>query len=708
LTKQVIVVVHGVGVKQAGVSSDLLAAALQADDAGDGSRFSPHSSDDYVLLENAPYDTSNKASVFPARIRRYRSYKQGGAIKHERVIADFFWGDVTAFGTGVLNVVLAYFRVAMGLSHAIRENAKEVYSRDDWKDYWCAKLARGAALMIHGPVIAINIVLLIGLVLAAAIESPVCVVARWISPAPTPYVLLCAQIVTVAVAAFAVGMIYMLRGGSFLYRHLMSWVAITGVAFLVLGTPELFGPTAFSRWLDATSTDLECKVFSIDTISYWQCQEGYTGIRLVGFRLSLLLNTAWVIVLLQVLGVWVLTLLRPVDKTKPKIPNLVAPAIGLMSLLWFFLSAALWAAALKLPDGLNLGVQKENITGALVAINAAVLVLGFLGLVALCVVRRKGELKDEAFGDPQGYMKKDETGSKAPYFADRFRLLIAPGMLRVLCLFLPLVLAISLLIYIPSAGKLLGFLVEWTIPVIFGVLAVGSFLVYRLQAEFTAGIGILADVLAYLNNSSWMSGAPKDAKDKYYVDAPSARTLMERLPFVKTKGEWTNSNPRGYWLRRRIHDRLDVLVRSLIRDEKPDRIEIVSHSQGTIIAIDLVALRGGEWFKAWKKSNEEPGKIFHGEMRLVTMGSPYTHLYGYYFPSSFKTVTGRPELQQRDPLASEGLTDWINIFRIDDFVGTYIGTDEWPREFPVPANGHTNYWVDRHVVMKLRDFLKLS
>ena len=32
MAKQVIVVVHGVGVKQAGVSSDLLAAALQDDD----------------------------------------------------------------------------------------------------------------------------------------------------------------------------------------------------------------------------------------------------------------------------------------------------------------------------------------------------------------------------------------------------------------------------------------------------------------------------------------------------------------------------------------------------------------------------------------------------------------------------------------------------------------------------------------------------
>lgn len=705
MTKQIIVVVHGVGVKQAGVSSDLLAAALQADGSkSDEPRFSPHSSDDYVLLENSPYDTSFKANVFPARIRRYRSYEKDGAIKHERVIADFFWGDVTAFGAGVLNVVLAYFRVAMGLSHAIRENAKEVYSGEDWKDLWCAKFARGAALMIHGPIIAINVVLLVGLLLAAAIAGGVGFLAGQFSWSFTGAVLLCLQVVGIAAAAVGGGLLLMMRGGSFLYRHLMSWIAITGVAFFVVGFPGLFGLTEFIRWLDATSIGLECRVFLGKPDSLNKCLEGFNGIHLVGFRLSLLLNAAWILVLAQVLAVWTLSLLR---KSTSKTPNLVAPAIGLMSVLWFFLSAALWAAALKLPATLNLGVERENVTGALIAINAAVLVLGLLGLVALFVFIRKRELKGEQFKDnPSVYMAC--KGGKATYYANRFRLLIAPWMLRVLCLFLPLVLAISLLIYIPTASKLLGRLADWTIPITFSVLAVGSFVVYSLRAEFTAGIGILADVLAYLNNSSWMSGVSTH-KDEYNVMAPSSRTLLERLPFVKTNEVLTNANPRGYWLRRRIHNRLDVLVRSLIRDEKPDRIDIVSHSQGTVIAIDLIDLNGGDWFKEWGENEPHKGAADR-HIRLVTMGSPYTHLYKYYFPSSFKAVVDRPNLHMRvspAPVKTAVLSEWINIFRIDDFVGTHIGEGEWPKEFPVPPNGHTNYWVDRRVVVKLRDFLKL-
>src|SRR6202022_723625 len=129
----------------------------------------PHSSDDFVLLEPPTYDTSFKASTFPARVRRYRSYeneKDKGTVKDERVIADFFWGDVTAFGSGIVDVVLAYFKVAMGLSHAVRENAREVYPDDNRLDRGIRRLARGAALTIHGPIIALNIVLLAGLMVA--------------------------------------------------------------------------------------------------------------------------------------------------------------------------------------------------------------------------------------------------------------------------------------------------------------------------------------------------------------------------------------------------------------------------------------------------------------------------------------------------------------------------------------------------------------
>ncbi len=122
MKKQVIVVVHGVGVKQAGVSSDLLAAALQADPEPrkELPLMPPHSSDDFLMQEKRRYDVDAKASTFPARLRRYRSYGADGRVSNERVIADFFWGDITAFGDGVIATIIAYMKVVLGLCHAIR------------------------------------------------------------------------------------------------------------------------------------------------------------------------------------------------------------------------------------------------------------------------------------------------------------------------------------------------------------------------------------------------------------------------------------------------------------------------------------------------------------------------------------------------------------------------------------------------------------
>ncbi|WP_431205850.1 hypothetical protein ACQ86E_13870 [Bradyrhizobium betae] len=627
MAKQVIVVVHGVGVKQAGVSSDLLAAALQ-DDQGksDETRLPPHSSDDFVLLESPRYDTSGKASTFPARVRRYRSYDGNGVVKEERVIADFFWGDVTAFGSSIVSVVLAYFKVAMGLSHAIRENASDVYPQNGWKDRWIRRLARGAALTIHGPIIALNLVLLLGLLLGALLQAAASAICGPEALAPNTLgavILLRVQIAAVALLAIAAGLFVLRQGrGAFLYRHLFTWIALSGLAFLLLGSPELFGFAGS----DAVKF-IESRLVRFETgMSLDDFKRAYPSLLGVGWRLITLLSASWLVVFIQAFLVTALGFIRHKRVGKPQAPKLIVPAIGLMSLLWFLLTAALWAAVLKFP-AYNLGLKQEAVAAPLVAIGAAVIVIVWLALAAASVLRRKSELARGTFANPANYMA--DNGAKAHEYADRYRLLIASKMLNALSLFLPLVFATACLVSLPlflSEGELAWItktrkaLEDWTITIIFGILAVGTLLVYWLKAEFSAGLGILADVLAYLNNSSWTSSSTNDGP---YRTDEARQTWLERLLFKRNSCTATNTSPRGYWLRRRIHDRLDVLVRNLIRDEKPDRLDIVSHSQGTMIAIDLIDLRGEGWLK---------GLPAESGIGLVTMGSPYTHLYGHYFP----------------------------------------------------------------------------
>jgi hypothetical protein len=183
MKKQLIVVVHGVGVRDAGISTDLLATALEDDapqskaeaDAakkaappGPATPWRPHSSDDFHLRELPKYGTNHKRAIFPARIRRYRRYDRNDptTILNERVVADFYWGDISATGKEMLALIIGFFKIVLGLSHAVRENARSVFDGTGKRDGLWRRLASWAVLTIHGPIFAINIVLLLGLLVA--------------------------------------------------------------------------------------------------------------------------------------------------------------------------------------------------------------------------------------------------------------------------------------------------------------------------------------------------------------------------------------------------------------------------------------------------------------------------------------------------------------------------------------------------------------
>ena len=159
---------------------------------------------------------------------------------------------------------------------------------------------------------------------------------------------------------------------------------------------------------------------------------------------------------------------------------------------------------------------------------------------------------------------------------------------------------------------------------------------------------------------------------------------------------------------------------------------IVSHSQGTMAAIEI--LNDGEL--GWLNNS-------FGSVSLVTMGSPLSHIYQHYFGHIYPALD-KPywvSLRRR-------IDRWINICRIDDFVGTEIlfpenhsvagvgqtvdhtktmeATFQSPRHLPgateavarlpqappypfsnhpVGPRGHTNYWADLEVLNLLRPIL---
>jgi hypothetical protein len=153
-------------------------------------------------------------------------------------------------------------------------------------------------------------------------------------------------------------------------------------------------------------------------------------------------------------------------------------------------------------------------------------------------------------------------------------------------------------------------------------------------------------------------------------------------------------------------------------DNRPDLV-FVAHSQGTMIAIEVLNDPDMAWLTNRFRS-----------VSLVTMGSPFSNLYQHYFAKFY------PPLDQ--PFWSslrKRLDRWINVFRIDDPVGTEIhfparnvhdlescqridngycgssiSTSSRPpySNHPVGCRGHVHYWNDCEVLEILRAELFVS
>jgi hypothetical protein len=148
-------------------------------------------------------------------------------------------------------------------------------------------------------------------------------------------------------------------------------------------------------------------------------------------------------------------------------------------------------------------------------------------------------------------------------------------------------------------------------------------------------------------------------------------------------------NPNEHPRRARIEQRLDVLIHELVAKEKFDRLIFVAHSQGTVILHDYLSTKRDEEAIRDAKSID-----------VLTLGSPLTHLYQYYF-AKYAAVSSGP--QALNPL----LTSWTNMWRVDDPIGNRIDllAGNFIRNEPLKPGGHVNYWKDQKVCRAILDLI---
>lgn len=135
------------------------------------------------------------------------------------------------------------------------------------------------------------------------------------------------------------------------------------------------------------------------------------------------------------------------------------------------------------------------------------------------------------------------------------------------------------------------------------------------------------------------------------------------------------------------------------RSSQPMELIVIGHSQGTMVAIEVLNSPDMDCLDKFSR------------VSLVTMGSPFANLYQHYFPKFYPPLSSSFWRRIR-----ERVRQWVNIFRIDDPVGTEIEFPEgflanepansknevWlpggSHNFPTGCRGHMNYWNDREVL----------
>lgn len=179
---------------------------------------------------------------------------------------------------------------------------------------------------------------------------------------------------------------------------------------------------------------------------------------------------------------------------------------------------------------------------------------------------------------------------------------------------------------------------------------------------------------------------------------------------------WLRERPRGETPRLHIFARFNALLHQLEK-EQYDKIVIVAHSQGSVVAVDF--FRYLKHQLPARHSKLPPIKIF-------TIGCPLRQLYAARLPMLYSWVN-RPSSKLAKPIGPDpadcGFVKWVNAYGSGDYVGRYLwaaDTDvrRWnasvilspsplnTEEFCIGAQAHTHYFdVDNVLVARKIDAL---
>ncbi len=699
-----IVTVHGIGEQKPGETVDAVVGAATTQFGKDDPNYEPVvvERDVIELVEKRFNAKDRKAALFPVHLRRVRPAKPETPEK-QAVFAEVYWADLSPAPKGPFWTMFDLLKVILGLGYIAMENV------ENNRDTGTAALVHAFTWLFYGAIAPLNAALFIGAVLMLIDVTAVNVGEQ------LPVLWLFALN---GGLALALGL-YIWRVIAKTYLVRLFGVGTTLVGAFILGV-AVFGDTVASvtgGWCTLIPEadrpawyfeNLECFVeLSVETLALlW--------LFTVSIAALMYLTVWWpplkkaikrLIVRIQSLGTASSDIVQTIDTTdgiqgSREIYHTVCAA---MVMFWTVFSSTLWLLfvdlATKFADGVSgaEGTSCDNGANSLfqgVACRHLEKGLGSLAITTGCLIVLvviTAHLVWDRHGWRHNLYKDNESVSRV-ILNSRLQTIFGLSMI---------VIWFAVLNIADEWGPFPMTWTEWTVfsfpkPLLdwfydkyawvtAGLLLVGV-LIYNFSALIAGGLGIVRDIVTY--------------------------TVQARCALWDD----TKSRKENFILRNQINSRFKRTLHYTLEAYSPKHVTIISHSQGTVIATQM--LQDGKPAEAGNNAGKRFDlhylleKASSPPVTLVTMGSPVTHIYRRYFKEFFQV--SRKRMPISDPNGNKVMTQWYNIHRSDDFVGTRIGDrldqdeDDLAHNFDVPAGGHSGYFTDYYVWQKLYDEVKFK
>ena len=634
---QLVMVVHGVGDPEPGDTLSKLARSI----AGDSQ---PLTESQSVLWLGEPEYGSKRVHTFPCHVRELE-------FKESRVqLAEIFWGDLSRVRHGVIGVVVGLFEILFGLRYVgyvaadQKGRAAQVLKR----------LGHNATRLIHGPVLAVCFMLALLTVAIGLTET------MW-SDSHRAEVWNAILVSGCCVLALVMAMIGYRMTQNRVAKRFWYWteVAAVFVGLLVVVENIVF----HSSWATASH--------SHDALSglLWYCRVLVTMLGWLWFVETCMIVAAaacWLVACANPKNY------RPALHIAFLVPAAVVGFWGLALPITWLTTANFLRRYAALEDFEYLFHSAVPMMGVQVAMGTVVLAIAGVSLAHYALWRRRHADFEHGGDDP----------GRPPRLVVSKMVQVALGGSAIIGVLLVGMLEMMQFLGYSYEETALGCMMAEANKYAVGVLFPTAFLAFMVLPKLQPVLDIVLDVVNHFNFRDTGINDILNDEDEFDIN------------------ETTFDSGRLFFHRRdAIHVRFKTAL-AHYRDKisgRPD-LTIISHSQGTIVAIETL----NDPDLAWLHNQ-------FNSVTLVTMGSPFSHLYQNYFQHFY------PELEAEYwESLREQLDRWINIYRIDDFVGTKVDfpvgkripTPQHPNGFysnhSVGPRGHMNYWVDTEVLKILR------